>query len=1000
MPRFSLPPRVSARTGLLWALAALVPGAVGLAYYEWRTPDLDTVPLQLAGTEAAALVETGARTAAFRRALEADFALLTCSLVTLVLVFLLGRYAFTSRRGQSVAHWAVGTALLGWACGLAENILLVLAVDGHAHGDRPYAVATTLATVKWLLLAAVGLLAFVVWVTTVSRTGRSLLYEPWQRLWRGLAAGVRRLLRLPAREPAPPPPAHDHPADRPEVVPPRPVIRSDGSRWPTVVTGLRKDPAMPQAAHWRCEGRSAPGRTGAALGFCVSGGGIRSACVTLGALQSLRRSLLRARYLVSVSGGGYTVGAMQLALAGAELEAVTGTAPDPGDPLTAPGHDTDPLTAVTAEDVFEPGSPEEDHLRRHSKYVADGTGEWTVALGVLLRGLLASLFLLAATTATLGLGLSWAYHHVPVTDLSALVRAGGVFCRGCAAPERPMFRHPAVWSVLVVLMAAAATWLLWLLAYAWLRVDRLGAVMARLFQALVVLAVALSAVVVFVPLLAWLTVAVQSKLDVGRPDAAAGAGLTVLLTYVAALVSTLWRRRETLRGGLSKVLDTVRGRPGLSRAVPNGLVQYVVVWLVLVLLAVAFLYILGFTTATGWDWPHWAQIGIPAMLLFLGVSLDQTWMGLHPFYRRRLSAAFAVRRVTGADGVEVAAPFDFDNEVTALSRYGARQRDFPQVIFAAAANLSGSDRTPPGRRAVSFTLSHDYVGGPDVGYACTTCLERRTKRHIARDLTVESAVAVSGAAFSSAMGAQARAFQTLFALSNARLGTWLPNPGALAELWKDGGRWELPPQQVLRRLPYLLREVLGRYPMDDRLLLVTDGGHYENLGLVELLRQGVRTAVCVDASGDVPPFATTLAQAIALAREELGITITLHDPTSLAPGSADPLEPESTLSALNSRLSKTAVVTGDILYPRNLTVDGGPPSPHGTLIVARSTLTAELPYDLLSYAASNPVFPHDSTSDQWFDHQQFDAYQSLGRYIGARVQALLDDGAAGGPPLH
>lgn len=1015
MPRLPLPPRISARTGLWWALCALIPAAFGLSYYEWRTPHLDTVPLQLAGSADAAGRALGDRTGEFRRALYADIVLLCCYLLTLLLVFSVGRYVFAGRRGRSVAGWAIAAAVLGSACGLAENALLIRALDDVGRGGTLFAVATTLTTVKWLLLAAVSAPAAVMWATTVCRAGRSLLQEPWDRVCTAVAAALRRLPRRAPRPPDAPPAdgahddsaagghahAHDDPAVRPAVVPPRPVIRTDGSRWPPVVTGLARDPASPQASHWRCEGRQAPGRSHAALGFCVSGGGIRSACVTLGALQSLRRSLLKARYLVSVSGGGYVVGAMQLALAGRPANP-----PSVNPPGTNPPGAESPAAvtsdAVGPEDVFEAGSPEEDHLRRHSKYVADGLGQWTVALGVLLRGLLASLFLLAATTATLGLALSWAYHHVPVTDLSHLTGRRGAFCLGCTPPDRPLFRSPAVWAVLAALIAAAVTWVLWLLAYAWWRVDSLGNAVARVFQALVVLAAALTVLVVLLPLLAWASVYLQTRLNVDRPTATAGAGGTVLLTYVAALVGTLWRRRETLRGGLSKVLDTVRGRPGLARAVPNGLVQYVVVWFVLLLLAAAFLYTLGVATATGWDWPGWAQIGLPAALLFIGVSLDQTWMGLHPFYRRRLAAAFAVRRVTGADGVEVAVPFPFTTEITALSRYGARPDGFPQVIFAAAANLSGSDRTPPGRHAVSFTLSHDYLGGPDVGYVCTACLEHRTKRHIARDLTVESAVAVSGAAFSSAMGAQARAFQTLFALSNARLGTWLPNPGALAELWKDGSRWELPQQPMLRRLPYLLREVFGRYPMDDRLLLVTDGGHYENLGLVELLRQGVRTAVCIDASGDVPPFATTLAQAIALAREELGITITLHDPTALAPGSAKPLEPESTLSALNSRLSRTAVVTGDIHYPRDLVIDGEPPSPHGTLIVARATLTGDLPYHLLSYAASNPVFPHDSTSDQWFDHQQFDAYQALGRYIGAKVEDLLDttdtEKPAGGPP--
>ncbi|PKV89436.1 patatin-like phospholipase family protein [Streptomyces sp. TLI_146] len=968
MPHSSPPPPTAARParpvtaeqGFLRAWAALVPAALGVVYFLWRAPDVDLPRLQLAGTAAAAKEVYDGHAPAFRDALVAHMVWVACGAATLLLVFQIGHHAYSGLRGRQVSYWAMIATFAGAVFGLVENGLLVgaLRVRGPVD-DWPFATATALETVKWLLLGASTVIGARVWATTVSRAGR----------------GMRRKAEDP--EPAPVldtdgadattgAPHPRHPTDTPRVVPPWPVADADGRIWPTGVAHPHTEPGT-ESAHWRYQSTTAPGRQHAKLGFCVSGGGIRSATVTLGALQALRRSLREARYLVSVSGGGYTAGAMQLAL-----------------------DDT-----LTSRDAFAPGSPEEDHLRRHSKYVADGTGQWMVALGVLLRGLLASLFLLAAATGTIGLILSWAYHDVPVTDLTGLAEPGIRFCSHCTAtPARPSFRDPAVWTVAYALVAAAGIWLLWLAVYVWDRADQAARWLARAFQAFVVLTLALTAVVFVLPLLAWSAVYLQTRHQVSRPDATVGAGLTVLVTYCAALVGTLWRRRKTVRTGLSKVMDAVRGRSGLTRAVPNGLLQYLTVWVVLILLTAVFLLLLGWATATGWAWPLWMQICVPAVLVFIGSLLDQTWMSLHPFYRRRLASAFAVRRevLPGTEGTQVARPYDFATETTTLSEYGARKPDFPQVIFAAAGNLSGSERTPPGRRAVSYTLSHDYVGGPDVGYACTACLEQRSKRHIARDLTVQSAVAISGAAFASAMGAQARAFQVLFALSNARLGSWLPNPGAVAEQW-SAPRWPAPPAPLIRRLPYLLREVFGRYPMDDRLLLVTDGGHYENLGLVELLRQGVRTAVCIDASGDSPPFATTLAQAIALAQEELGITITLHEPTTLVPGSGDPLEPPSVLSALNSRLSRTLVVTGDITYPEDLDIDGDR-GRQGTLIVARATLTKDLPYELLSYAAAHPVFPHDSTSDQWFDHRQFDAYQTLGRCLGKRVQELLDGAEA------
>src|SRR5207247_2608745 len=70
---------------------------------------------------------------------------------------------------------------------------------------------------------------------------------------------------------------------------------------------------------------------------------------------------------------------------------------------------------------------------------------------------------------------------------------------------------------------------------------------------------------------------------------------------------------------------------------------------------------------------------------------------------------------------------------------------------------------------------------------------------------------------------------------------------------------------------------------DDRWMYVTDGGHYENLGLVEILRSGSREIYCFDASGDSTDTFGTLADAMRLAREELKIEIGAFDPKCLKP---------------------------------------------------------------------------------------------------------------------
>ncbi|WP_258055844.1 patatin-like phospholipase family protein [Streptomyces sp. Ru62] len=951
-PADARPATLSRLPGCVLAVVALAVFGAGL-WIRLRAPAVDDVGLQLAGDARAAQTLVGDRTADFRTALTADFVLIGTYTVSTVLAFWLSDRTIAVRmRHRILIAYGIGAAVAACVCAVTEKLLLLHGLSG---ADWAFAWAAGFATVKWLLLVlTVPVAAVLIGIVLKRAAFHGCARRRYEReRARHETCVCENGHRGGTTDPRP---------EGPDVVAPWPVMAWGRTRWPGTRRG---DPPRTREARWENGSRVPPGREQGGLGFCVSGGGIRSACVTLGALQALRPQLLRARYLVSVSGGGYTTGALQLALA------ATG------------GRRGEDHTRVRTREVFMPGTPEEDHTRRHSKYVAEGTGQWLAAIGAVLRGLLASLGLLTATVLVLGLALSWGYHLVPLADPTRL----------------PGFRGPALWAVLALLCCAAVFWFLWLVSLCLAR-RFLSGVLKKTFLTFVVAGLLLAVVVVVLPALEWVTARLWT---LHAPATALSGGVVALLTYVTVLAGTTWRRIESTE----RAVESAK-RTRLVRAMPV-VGKYLLVWVVLVVVAVASLLVLGGAIHVGRTWPVAVQIGLPVVLCAVALSLDQTWTSLHPFYRARLATAFAVRRRTEPDGEQLAVPYDFD-EPTPLCCYARRHPGFPQLVFAAAANLSGDDRTPPGRHAVSFTLSYDYVGGPDVGYARTDVLWERTRPVIRKDLTVESAVAVSGAAFASAMGRQARAFQTLFALSNARLGTWLPNPGVLGPLWHEPADWALPPMPGIRRLPYLLREVSGRYPLDDRMLLVTDGGHYENLGLVELLRHGVTTAVCVDASGGSGAFAPALGEAIALAREELGVEIRIarEDWQKLVPGSAPPLTaqptqptrpgqppppaqpPPNPLAALDLRLSADSVVVGEIVYPRPLVDDHGRRlGTRGRLIVARATLTPDMPYALLAYAQANPAFPHDGTSDQWFDSRRFDAYQALGHWIGERVAKLL-----------
>jgi hypothetical protein len=172
---------------------------------------------------------------------------------------------------------------------------------------------------------------------------------------------------------------------------------------------------------------------------------------------------------------------------------------------------------------------------------------------------------------------------------------------------------------------------------------------------------------------------------------------------------------------------------------------------------------------------------------------------------------------------------------------------------------------------------------------------------------------------------------------------------------------------------------------EDRLLQLTDGGHYENLGLVELLRRRCRIIYCIDAAGDTPPTAKGLSYALALAATELGVTVTLDEPFRAEPGSGAKLKPEDPLAMLNARLVEDPVITGSINYPEASGLGPDKKQRTGRLVVARALLWPKISYPLLSYAAQNSVFPHDSTGDQWFNDGQFTAYTQLGRELGQKA---------------
>ena len=816
--------------------------------------------------------------------------LFTCALIFMVIML-----AF-SNSARNLSFAIFGAVIVATVMDIAENVLVLLSTNLPGFPEKPqnqfWVVApAALATVKWCALivaiCAVPAAIFAVWRLVVSYISRRIRRKDGKEWW-------DRALSLPG-------PAPKHDQDDIE------------NTWRQAYYVPGADELLTVAND---QGEEIP-RTPAAL--CLSGGGIRSGCVAMGAMQTLSREpegeeprrwdgaplLDGFDYIISVSGGGYTAGARLMAIQ--EMDEGGVAKADDGRKLTLA-------------DRFSPGSPEFASLRARSSYIADSPIALVRALAEVLKNLVLSVLMLVLVAVIVGWIFGWFVARLPLA----------AFVPSRVGTPSELVHLPALDHHVTVALAAVAIPVVFAFALGGLALiceyvttrQSVTVVKDQLnlaANATTLLAVVVFAVTMALPGLMWLCAPLSPNAENKLPPVAAFGGFAavVILQYGATIISMVTKKKEESgQGRLSKI----------RKMLPPGVVQLLIVLLTLTVLTIAWLLVLGIAAAQVFEWvthnrqtltpvPHWFWILLAIALLVTILSCaDVTSLSLHPFYRGRLARAFAVRRIGGeAQGYK-------SEEGTWLDSYG-RTEGGPKFVFAAAAALSGDAKPAPGLNAVSYVLSADYIGGPELGWLDTRETIAISSSRIKRDLTVQAAVAISGAAFASAMGRMNKGFQSLLAVSGARLGTWLPNP-AFVKNAKDNAGQPLYPKALpsVRGAGYFYRELFGINRKQARLVQVTDGGHYENLGLVEALRRRCRLIYVIDGGGDTPPLLSGLSDAIRLARFELGVEIVLDErgdygAPNLAPGSAEQFATGHAFHSLNSRLTAGAVVRGVITYP-------------------------------------------------------------------------------------
>ena len=137
---------------------------------------------------------------------------------------------------------------------------------------------------------------------------------------------------------------------------------------------------------------------------------------------------------------------------------------------------------------------------------------------------------------------------------------------------------------------------------------------------------------------------------------------------------------------------------------------------------------------------------------------------------------------------------------------------------------------------------------------------------------------------------------------------------------------------------------------------LSDGGHFENLGLYEMVLRRCKLILVIDAGQDSDYVFEDLGNAIRKIRIDLGIPIDIKI--------ASPKKSEGTINHC---------AFGSINYSA---IDG--PGRDGSFIYIKPLVTGDEPPDVANYAAAHPEFPHESTADQWFGESQLESYRLLG----------------------
>lgn len=654
------------------------------------------------------------------------------------------------------------------------------------------------------------------------------------------------------------------------------------------------------------------------VGLSISGGGIRSASFATGVLQGLVAGdlLRKVDYLSTVSGGGYIGSSLTWYL--------TKGMPDPSGPGNIPAGTTAADFPYGNGDIgCRAGArqPALNYLRDHGKYLTpDASLNLTSAISVVVRStftsLLAYLLLLCLAMAL--------FHRVHLFQ-------------DCTFGNLPLQINLFWWAALALLLAMGF------------------------------LAVGFSVMTVAPRLYPEVQYA-----GLNRAQRTGGYAIVAFFTllvigslpYFYLLVSFLWA--QAMAAGLMTVLGGIVSAWELSQKSSSkrlGTLRLIIGAALLIygLLLAGFLL-----SALVTDW--WMLLGLAVIAVLVACFVNINYVGIQRMYRDRLMETFMPSDKALRTGIWA----------QALAADKALLEDFcaasaPRPYHLINTNLILVDSKRPkfrGRAGDSFLLSPLYCGSDATGWRCTDGYMKGGWSLLGpRGMTLATAMATSGAAANPNTGVAGNGItrnqliSALMTLLNLRLGYWTVNP--------DRDSAGIFPPNFL--MPGLRAGIFGRGLAENaKNIQLSDGGHFENLGLYELLRRRLRLIIVSDAGADPDYIFGDLANAVERARVDFGCEIIFRPAYPLAE-----VVPGSLIINDLEQLVPCAVrpfAVADIFYNNGCNV----PPDLGLLLYLKSTLIEGLTEDICGYYTANPEFPNQPTADQFFDEAQFEAYRELG----------------------